>query len=165
VADYLADRRVGQCKVGATLWGACGTGKTATARALARITGGRFVRAIDLAEAWIADTEAFEERYLHPTPYTSATGLYVPDLIIDDIGREPEANRYGTRLEVIANVIDAWEGLLERYDARLIVTTNLLPEDVANRYHARTLSRLAGMTRAIRFAGPDRRNERDGGAQ
>lgn len=80
-------------------------------------------------------------------------------LVIDDIGTEPESVRYGERHVIFSELVDA----AEKKGNLLIITTNLMtatpkgqPADfpsIEARYGLRTLDRLRAITKVVRFDG------------
>lgn len=77
--------------------------------------------------------------------------------VIDDIGIEPES--YGVlKLNEIVKAAED-NGRL------LIITTNLTGREIESRYGERTLSRLIGMCKCIRFQGEDMRRKINNNSQ
>ena len=70
---------------------------------------------------------------------------YSPILIIDDIGAESETLHYGTKRDFIAELVD----LCEEQSRLLIMTTNLSPDEISEKYGKRTLDRLHSITHAF----------------
>lgn len=149
VAETLAgDGR----KFGLLLAGTCGNGKTTTMRAVQSIVqllnstyynrcgqriGNRLLEAKDIAQLSDKDGQL--------TAYQT-----IPLLFIDDLGREPtEVMRYG-------NVTSPITELLEyRYNQRLttIVTTNLEPSEIREKYGDRIADRFNEMFVVVRYTG------------
>ena len=61
-----------------------------------------------------------------------------PFLLIDDIGTESIKNDYGTKIDAVAESIS----YAEDSSKTIIITTNLTPKDLKERYDERTLDRL-----------------------
>lgn len=139
-------------KFGLLLAGTCGNGKTTTMRAVQSVVmllnstyynprgqriGNRLMEARDIAQ--LSDK-------------TGTLNIYqtTPLLFIDDLGREPtEVMRYG-------NVTSPITELLEyRYNQRLttIVTTNLEPSEIREKYGDRIADRFNEMFVVVRYTG------------
>ena len=61
-----------------------------------------------------------------------------PFIIIDDLGTESIKNDYGTKIDAVSDAIS----YAEDSSKTLIITTNLSPESLKERYDERTLDRL-----------------------
>lgn len=139
-------------KFGLLLAGTCGNGKTTTMRAVQSIVqllnsiyynrcgqciGNRLLEAKDIAQLSDKDGQL--------TAYQT-----IPLLFLDDLGREPtEVMRYG-------NVTSPITELLEyRYNQRLttIVTTNLEPSEIREKYGDRIADRFNEMFVVVRYTG------------
>ena len=139
-------------KFGLLLAGTCGNGKTTTLRAVQSIVqllnstyynrrgeliGNRLLEARGIAE--LSDKNGLLNIY-----------QTTPLLFIDDLGREPtEVMRYG-------NVTSPITELLEyRYNQRLttIVTTNLEPSEIREKYGDRIADRFNEMFVVVRYTG------------
>lgn len=73
-----------------------------------------------------------------------------PDpIIIDDVGVECIANYYGEKHDIFSEVVDT----CEKNARLLILTTNLTPDEICERYGLRTLERLKAIVCAIKFQG------------
>lgn len=68
-------------------------------------------------------------------------------IVLDDAGIEPNAERVGAAIERAVNVSTS----------RLLITTNLDPEDFKKRYGERVASRMRGRGKWLRVAAPDYR--------
>ena len=68
---------------------------------------------------------------------------------IDDIGTESIKNNYGEKSEVFASVMDD----AERYFKPVFLSTNLNGHQIIERYGKRTLDRITGLCRIIKFKG------------
>lgn len=75
-------------------------------------------------------------------------------IIIDDVGVESIANYYGERHDVFSEVVD----MCEKNSRLLILTTNLTPNEIGERYGLRTLERLKAIVCAIKFQGDSLRH-------
>lgn len=138
-------------KFGLLLAGTCGNGKTTTMRAVQSIVqllnntyyryderiGNRLLEAKEIAQL-SGKTEQL-------TAYQT-----IPLLFLDDLGREPtEVMQYG-------NVTSPITELLEyRYNQRLttIVTTNLEPSEIREKYGDRIADRFNEMFVVVRYTG------------
>lgn len=80
-----------------------------------------------------------------------------PVLCVQDLGAEPrEALYMGNRIEVLRQLI---ERRADRDGGLLLVTSNLLPSALADRYGDRVASRIPQMCNLIVLAGNDRRRK------
>ena len=61
-----------------------------------------------------------------------------PFIIIDDLGTESIKNDYGTKIDAVADAIS----YAEDSSKTLLITTNLSPNSLKERYDERTLDRL-----------------------
>jgi len=61
-----------------------------------------------------------------------------PFIIIDDLGTESIKNDYGTKIDAVADAIS----YAEDSSKTLLITTNLTPQALKERYDERTLDRL-----------------------
>ena len=139
-------------KFGLLLAGTCGNGKTTMMRAVQSVVmllnntyynrsgqciGNRLLEAKDIAQLSDKDGQL--------TAYQT-----IPLLFLDDLGREPtEVMRYG-------NVTSPITELLEyRYNQRLttIVTTNLEPSEIREKYGDRIADRFNEMFVVVRYTG------------
>lgn len=70
-------------------------------------------------------------------------------IIIDDVGVEGIANDYGEKRDLFSEVVD----MCEKKARLIILTTNLTPDEICNRYGLRTIERLKAIVCAIKFQG------------
>ena len=75
-------------------------------------------------------------------------------IIIDDVGVESIANDYGEKRDLFSEIVDQ----CEKEKRLLILTTNLTPKEIIERYGLRTLDRLKAIVRAIKFHGDSLRD-------
>ncbi|MDD4515724.1 hypothetical protein [Massilibacteroides sp.] len=68
---------------------------------------------------------------------------------IDDLGCESLANNYGNKYEPAVRLINEIEAKIKT----LIITTNLTPEQLLDRYGVRTMDRLIRLCKVIKFKG------------
>lgn len=149
-ARYLAALRDGIQSKGLCLLGKVGVGKTAVARVIAKAALFRWWDSARLARVYQNDPEHFME--------IVAGDIYgIDPLVIDDVGREPTVNDYGTRLEVMGEAISRRSAVYDRTGIQTIITSNLDIEDIVQRYGERTMSRIEGMCNIIVFEGGDQR--------
>lgn len=75
------------------------------------------------------------------------------EIVIDDLGSEPLYNNYGVKFDILTYIIT------RRLDSpcRTHITTNLSKTDIAKRYGARIIDRLAEMCRAVELKGKSKR--------
>ena len=70
-------------------------------------------------------------------------------LYIDDVGIESEANLYGNKRMVLPELVDN----AEKKGNLIIISTNLMLNELSEKYGARTLDRLRAITKTILFNG------------
>ena len=143
---------------GVFLCGSTGTGKTARMRWAAEAFGITMIPALELCDL-LMQAETEEERreaLLLIPPRWNEVPEHFNDLIIDDLGTEPEAqNVYGTKRSIMEDAI------CKRYDSfpkwKTHFTSNLTKEEIRARYGERIWSRLNEMVVFVTLAGKDRR--------
>lgn len=148
VVEWLEDNH----GKGLLIAGGCGLGKTMLGYlVLARIIG---------QEEWAWETTCnniLSPRFacVHATELNENRKLVLSKdvVFIDDVGTESMANDYGEKHLVFSEVVDN----LERRNGLLVVTTNLIPSQITEKYGARTLSRLKSLCESITFNGKDLR--------
>ena len=120
VIDWMVDTR-GR---GLMLMGECGLGKSTILNfvipAIFRTKTNKVLRSIPAKEL------AAVERNV------------APFIIIDDLGTESIKNDYGTKIDAVADAIS----YAEDSSKTLLITTNLSPKSLKERYDERTLDRL-----------------------
>ena len=79
-------------------------------------------------------------------------------MAIDDLGHEETHVHYGSRIEVLDEIITIRHTMWQRHGTLTHVNGNLLPDAYDYRYGERLLSRIKGMCSVYVFGGPDRRN-------
>ncbi|OPL12133.1 MAG: hypothetical protein AVO38_03635 [delta proteobacterium ML8_D] len=144
VRDHSSDRQ------GLYIFGACGTGKTHLASAVAReiiLTGRQVVftcvprLCLEIRKAFDKDSKITEQ---------SAVSAFISCeyLVLDDLGVEKPTEWVKKTLSYI---------IYERDNMfkPTIITSNLSLDDIASHIDRRTASRIAGMSRVIRLQGPD----------
>lgn len=75
-------------------------------------------------------------------------------IFIDDFGTESITSVYGEKRDVFSDVVD----IAEQEKKLLVLSTNLTPDEIRDRYGIRTLDRLRAITRAICLNGESMRN-------
>lgn len=138
-------------KFGLLLAGTCGNGKTTTMRAVQSVVqllnNTRYRSGERIGNRLL---EAKEITQLSDKDGQLAAYKTVPVLFLDDLGREPtEVLKYG-------NVTSPITELLEyRYNQRLttIVTTNLEPSEIREKYGDRIADRFNEMFVVVRYTG------------
>lgn len=74
-------------------------------------------------------------------------------VFIDDFGVESITSNYGMKRDVFSELVDE----AEKQQKILVLTTNLTPDEIKQRYGLRTLDRLQAITRAICLNGESMR--------
>ena len=155
-AKYLAALRDGVRTKGLCLLGRVGVGKTGAVKVIAEVAGFRWRDSIELCDIYQSSRENFVELL--------TGGDYRADkMVIDELGSEPTVCDYGTRLEVLADVIARRSTIYQNSRVKTIITCNLpiTTTDgvlgIVERYGERTMSRIQGMCNVIVFEGPDQR--------
>lgn len=150
VASYAALWRMGFASTGYMLMGGTGCGKTEAVKRLSAMLRIEFVTTGELMEAF--GTPDYYRMIRQPDFFSGKPQA----LIIDEIGTEPRPFvHFGTKYNVIADV------LRERYDAfkfhgaRTIVTTNLCFEELEEAYGDRVESRCWEMFRSKQYSSDD----------
>lgn len=75
-------------------------------------------------------------------------------IFIDDIGTESLLNLYGEKKDAFSDIVD----IVEQEHKILVISSNLDPKDINERYGSRTLDRMRATTRVICFVGESMRN-------
>jgi DNA replication protein DnaC len=129
LTDYLKGYNIWLC-------GNVGTGKTYFFETMSRVRADKGLDPIrklsmietmgwtmDQAREWLDDSEGF-------------------DIVIDDVGTEPEMNNYGVRAELFPYILERRMGVWRR---RTHMTSNLGPADILKRYDRRVADRFTEM--------------------
>lgn len=134
VAEWLADNR-GR---GLLMTGNCGTGKT--------LIGSRIIPLLLYHYCGRLMTFQYPAQEINGRADEAARNKIV---FIDDVGRESVLNSYGNKRWVFPEIVDA----AERQGKLLILTTNLDPRHLAEKYDDRTMDRLRALTKIVPFTG------------
>lgn len=139
------------------LCGSCGNGKTSMMRAIARITG-----TMQLAITGGQQKVEFQEEQATEIARSIKYDYFgwkamcaAPFLGIDDMGEEPaEVRSYGNYLRPITELLQF------RYDKLLptVITTNLTPRQITEKYGLRIADRLTEAAKKIAFLNPSFRS-------
>ena len=147
---------------GLFLIGGAGTGKTVRMKFIATLLEIRMITAVDLMEELMqAETLTDKEDALNCTPpHWSEVPPHWNDLIIDDLGTEPDGQKvYGTKRYLMEDAIcrryECFTDCGRRWKTHF--TSNLKPEEIRARYGERVWSRLNEMVVFVTLAGKDRR--------
>jgi len=120
IIDWMVDTR-GR---GLMLMGECGLGKSTILNyvipAIFRTRTNKILRSVPAKELGAVDRNK------------------APFIIIDDLGTESIKNDYGTKIDAVADAIS----YAEDSSKTLLITTNLTPQALKERYDERTLDRL-----------------------
>ena len=122
--DNIIDWMVDTKGRGLMLMGDCGTGKSTILNyvipAIFRTITNKILRSVSAKELGAVE--------INKSPF----------IIIDDLGTESIKNDYGTKIDAVADAIS----YAEDSSKTLLVTTNLTPKALDERYSDRTLDRL-----------------------
>jgi DNA replication protein DnaC len=122
--DEIIDWMVDTKGRGLMLMGECGLGKSTILNfvipAIFRTRTNKILRSVPAKELGAVDRNK------------------APFIIIDDLGTESIKNDYGTKIDAVADAIS----YAEESSKTLLITTNLTPQALKERYDERTLDRL-----------------------
>ena len=146
---------VGSWEGGWFFTGPAGTGKTMLAAILARekLEEGKQVRFISVPEFLVKITKTFKGRGPDADEIIDAYA-FCDYLVLDDLGAERASD---WAIEHLYLLLDKRE---KEMTENIIITSNLTLDEIAQRVSDRIPSRIAGLTRTIKFSGPDRRLRR-----
>lgn len=149
-------------RCGITMAGGRGTSKTELINALSATTaagGGEpfhFVTALELVNLF--NRVSRDEHQSGGSRIILHYGNLPKDLIIDDMGEEPEGKHYGDKRDVISEVLSARYNLWKRSGIRTHITTNIVTDEaMLAKYGDRIMDRLLEMNRVLPVEGPSRR--------
>lgn len=168
ICFYFANdqRFMGDLSKGLLLMGSLGTGKTHIMNFFQQNQHSSFVvtKTRTIENAWINESKDQDQKIIdyYSVNRTLALnenrfGHKTAGFCFDDLGSETvPSKRFGEEKNVMAEII------MNRYDNKLPyhdthITTNLLPEEVENRYGSRVRDRLREMFNLITFEGKSRR--------
>lgn len=141
VVDWLSDTK----GMGLFLHGDCGRGKTNILNAISFFFLKRFGKV--LKPVHVDDLyKVMKDNDYH--------GKWA--FCIDEVGAETEANDYGVRKYPFKSVINN----AETHKKLLVISSNLNSAQLMEKYDERTVDRIAGLCRAIRFEGKSMRRNR-----
>ena len=143
---------------GLFLLGGTGTGKSKRMKWAACAFDIQFVDSTILCNLLMeAESEAERSDVLCCTPPRwSEVPPHYNDLIIDDLGTEPDGQKvYGTNRDVMVDAILRRYEIFPRWKTHF--TSNLSKDDIRNRYGERVWSRLNEMCVFVTITGKDRR--------
>jgi len=122
--DEIIDWMVDTKGRGLMLMGECGLGKSTILNyvipAIFRTKTNKVLRSVPAKELGVIDRNV------------------APFILIDDLGTESIKNDYGTKIDAVADAIS----YAEDSSKTLLITTNLSPKSLKERYDERTLDRL-----------------------
>jgi len=122
--DEIIDWMVDTKGKGLMLMGECGLGKSTILNfvipAIFRTRTNKILRSVPAKELGAVDRNK------------------APFIIVDDLGTESIKNDYGTKIDAVADAIS----YAEDSSKTLLITTNLTPQALKERYDERTLDRL-----------------------
>lgn len=140
VVDWLTDNN----HRGLLVFGSNGRGKSVICTKILPVIFKFYLKLdyfyIDAADLSVANRNDLDYYYLH---YSQSP------IIIDDIGVESMAGNYGEKIDLVSEIIDK----CEKNKRLIILTTNLTPSALTERYGLRAYDRLKGITRSIKFNG------------
>ena len=136
-----------EMKRGVTLLGNPGTGKTSVLCTLSALLRYTTSEAFDLYNTNVL------QRCYNKEGEAGIENAYRKYALIDDIGAEPEAIHYGSRINVSQRLIEG------RYNSGLVThyTSNLMPDELCDLIGDRAFSRLRGKTQLYIIKGEDKR--------
>ena len=144
VADWLTDNK---CR-GLLVFGSNGRGKTVICTKVLPLIFKHYLK----KEIYMVDATDLNAYYRNQSDNFYITTADVP-IIIDDIGVESIVSEYGDKKDLVSEIIDR----SEKRNRLLIMTTNLTPTEIEERYGLRTLDRLKSIVRAIKCHGDSMR--------
>ena len=143
---YISEVKLNYRTKGLFLFGSVGTGKSFAAKVISSCYKIRFYtcRSLEFIYETAPDNfwEIMRER---------------KEIIIDDLGTEDERNDYGTKFELMEMALDERHKIFENMGIRTIITTNLSPEAIEERYSPRIYSRIIQMCECVNATGKDLR--------
>lgn len=137
IASWLEDNH----KRGLLLTGSNGVGKSLICTKILPVVFKHYMKIQSPTELVYCVRATDIERYYE----TDISMKYSKILIIDDAGTESISMHFGTRRDFVSELVDS----CENYGRLLVMTTNLTPNEIGERYGVRTLDRLHSITHAF----------------
>ncbi|MFA6549636.1 MAG: hypothetical protein WCT39_06915 [Candidatus Margulisiibacteriota bacterium] len=150
LAKWLARYQQGH-KHGLLLCGNVGTGKTYFMQSCLRIR--TIARAGKFVEMWKSESGIMTNHFWRETIDVFDSETWTRNIIIDELGQEPVCNLYGTVSEVMEEVLNQRYLDWQKTRALTLVTSNLRPSQLNNRYGSRAADRMREMMDLIEFNG------------
>ena len=155
--EQVADWLITGDKPFLILCGSCGNGKTSMMRAIAKTTGAMQLPITGRQQRVMLQEEQATEiaRSIKYDYFGWKAKCASPFLGIDDMGEEPaEVRSYGNYLRPITELLQY------RYDKLLptVITTNLTPKQITEKYGLRIADRLTEVAKKIAFLNPSFRS-------
>jgi DNA replication protein DnaC len=153
LAKFLIARDKRKIKKGLCLFGNTGVGKTLWMKKFACC---KVVSVYNLVNIFVEHGIKTALNIVNPPYWLDVIPPNYFDICIDDFGAEESQNHYGTKKDVLTEIID------ERYRAKFkggktYITTNLTPGKIRARYGDRILSRISELCTVIEIHGEDLR--------
>lgn len=156
LAKWLARYQQGH-KHGLLLCGNVGTGKTYFMQSCLRIR--TIIRAGRFVDVWRDNKGILDNRFWYESINVFEGESWVRNIIIDELGQEPICNLYGTVSEVLEEVLSQRYLDWQKTRALTLITSNLNPSQLNNRYGSRVTDRLREMCDLIEFTGTSLRGK------
>ncbi len=134
VISWLTDNE----QKGLLLYGTCGLGKTIIAK---------YCIPYLLIERFGIIMQCIDAVEMHK--YQDVLRSKKAYICIDDFGTETEMNDYGTKRELLSELLDS----AEKEGKLLVLTTNLNANEIRERYGTRTFDRIVATTKRIKITG------------
>jgi len=161
LAEYSVRSSKGEPR-GLFAYGHCGTGKTMFVLRYIKNNDRniRFLTAVEIAKQYIATgaTQEWEE-YVHGHYIDESVKIPVKPLIIDDLGNEPTAKRYGETREILDHVMSRRYAFWQDTGVKTYVTSNLTGQQLDDKYGRRVTDRLREMCFVVKFEGKSARRQ------
>ncbi len=129
---------------GLLLMGGCGLGKTTIACGIIPLLFAHFQKTT-ITPVPAEDLHRKMDKLIPESDYFNHHSIYV----IDDVGCEPPVNDYGNKYEPVTRLINEAEAKI----TPVIITTNLNPKQLLDRYGARTMDRISRLCKVVEFKG------------
>lgn len=152
MVKFLAEVRIGLRREGLLLYGGVGTGKTVALKIISADTGYEFYNADELVLLHAQNENLFWEVMKKQN-----------NIIIDDLGCEQVRNDYGSKFELLGQVLQLRYRLWESLGSLTLISTNLDGEAIKARYTERLYSRVKHMCESVNTGKHDLRNNKKTG--